>query len=302
MSEVVVRDLSFRPAFPDEESRANFIEAGRPQAGGLSGWFLAVTDDKPERIVATIRYGAAPRLSGEALTVDFRMTGGPGGELADREEDFLSAFISSLGEDFRGKIRHLPLLQEGHPWERAFTCAGFSIRYREYHLEAPVRTLAARVSKSHAALKRFPSPLENGSTVPVRECGPDEAIRLLTKLDLMNEGEIRALWETEDRRVLDRDSSCCFMLDGEMLGVVLAADAGENLKIMAIAVREDLPGAKLWVTPHLMHHLFQATAHRNYRQAFFRSNAETAPTTFNFATRAGGKVVADLRRWVREIG
>ena len=44
------------------------------------------------------------------------------------------------------------------------------------------------------------------------------------------------------------------MLDGEMLGVVLAA------------------------------------------------NAETAPTTFNFAKRAGGEVVADLRRWVKEIG
>lgn len=91
-------------------------------------------------------------------------------------------------------------------------------------------------------------------------------------------------------------------LDGELLGVVLAADAGENLNILAIAVREDFPGAKLWVTPHLMHHLFQATARRSYQQAIFRANAKTAPTTFNFAKRAGGELVADLRRWVMEIG
>lgn len=294
-------DLSFRPAFPDEDSRALHVEGDRPQVG-KSAWFLALTSAPVERIVGTIRYGRGAASADAPQGVDFRMTGGPGGELAGKEQDFLKAFTSYLAEDFRGRLRHMPLILEDHPWNDAFAGAGFEIRYREYHLEAPVQGLAARVAKSHSALQRFPSPLQRGTTIPVRDCDPGAVIGLLTQLDLMSEGEIRSIWETEDCGRLDRDASSCFMLDGELLGVVLAADAGENLNIMAIAVREDVPGAKLWVTPHLMHHLFQTTAHRSYQQAFFRANAETAPTTFNFAKRAGGELVADLRRWVMEIG
>jgi hypothetical protein len=117
----------------------------------------------------------------------------------------------------------------------------------------------------------------------------------------MEEAAIRAVWYSEDATRLDRDISSCFMLDGELLGVVLAADRGADLKVIAIAVHEEVPGAKLWGTPLLMHHLFQASADRHYRQALFRANAGTAPTTFNFAKRAGGEITADLRRWVREI-
>jgi hypothetical protein len=293
-------DLSFRPAFPDEESRAHYVEGDRPRVG-RSDWFLALTSGPVERIVGTIRYGRSAPGADAPRGLDFRMTGGPGGELAGREQEFLTAFASYL-EDFRGRLRHLPLIREDHPWNDAFAGAGFEIRYREYHLVAPVKALAARVETSHKALQRHPSPLAAGRIAPVRDCEPGPAIALIEANGLMDEAAIRAIWETEEPGKLDRDASSCFMLDDELLGVVLAADAGENLNIMAIAVREDIPGAKLWVTPHLMHHLFQTTASRNYEQAFFRANADTAPTTFNFATRAGGKVVADLRRWVKEVG
>jgi hypothetical protein len=294
-------DLIFRPAFPDEENRAKYVEGDRSPVG-RSEWFLALTQGPVERIVGTIRYGRSTPSANSARGVDFRMTGGPGGELAGKEQAFLEAFTRHCEGSFRGRLRHMPLIRDDHPWNEAFAKAGFEIRYREYHLVAPVEALAARVERSHQALQRHPSPLSAGKIVPVRECAPEAAIALIATNDLMDEAAVRAIWQSEDRGQLDRAASSCFILGGEMLGVVLAADAGRDLKIMAIAVREDVPGARLWVTPHLMHHLFQATARHHYQQAFFRANAETAPTTFNFATRAGGKVVADLRRWVKEIG
>jgi hypothetical protein len=300
MSQSCSCDLIFRPAFPDEESRAKYVEGDRAPVG-RSDWFLALIQDPVERIVGTIRYGRSAPSAHSAHGIDFRMAGGPGGELAGKEQSFLEAFIRHCEENFRGRLRHMPLIGDDHPWNEAFARAGFEIRYREYHLAAPVEALAARVARSHQALQRHPSPLSTGKIVPVRECAPEAAIELIEANDLMDEASIRAIWDAEDPGQLDRAASSCFMLDGEMLGVVLAADAGRDLKIMAIAVREDVPGARLWVTPHLMHHLFQVTARHSYEQAFFRANAETAPTTFNFATRAGGRVVADLRRWGMEI-
>lgn len=300
MSSTCSCDLIFRPAFPDEESRAQYVEGERSPVGN-STWFVALTTHPVERIIGTIRHGRRASSAGGPEGIDFRMTAGPGGELKGSEPAFLESFASYIAGSFSGRLRHMPLLSADHPWNESFAEAGFKIGFREYHLVAPVQALAARVEKSHRALQDHPSPLAAGAAIPVRGCLPEGTIDLLEKTLLMDEAGIRAIWDSEDPAQLDRDASSCFMLDGEMLGVVLAADAGRNLQIMAIAVREDVPGAKLWVTPHLMHHLFQATAHRNYEQAFFRANAETAPTTFNFAKRAGGELVADLRRWVREI-
>lgn len=294
-------DLIFRPAFPDEESRAQYVEGARLSVG-RSDWFLALTGGSMERIVGTIRYGNSAPGANSLQGIDFRMTAGPGGELAGNEAEFLESFVRHLEGDFSGRLRHMPLVPGEHPWSETFAKAGFGIRYREYHLAAPVKALAARVARSHRALQRHPSPLAAGKIVPVRECAPDATIALLGEKFLMDEAGIRSIWSTGDPRQLDRDASSCFMLDGEMLGVVLAADAGRDLKIMAIAVREEFPGAKLWVTPCLMHHLFQATARRDHEQAIFRANAETAPTTFNFATRAGGEILADLCRWGMDIG
>jgi hypothetical protein len=299
MNRTCSRDLIFRPAFPDEESRAKYVEGDRSPVG-KSDWFVAVTEGVPERIVATIRYGRAPQARDERAGIDFRLTPGPGNELAGQEKEFLSAFTNSLGQDFQGKIRHMPLVPLGHPWDDAFAQAGFEPRYREHYLEAPVAALAARVARSCTALERYPSPLRQGRIVPVRECDPGEVIALLTATGLMGEPEIRAIWETEDRSRLDRDASACFVLDGRILGVVLAADAGNNLNIMAIAVREDVTGTRLWVVPHLMQHLFQATAGHGYEHATFRANADASPTTFNFAKRAGGSAVVELRRWVKQ--
>lgn len=301
MNRTSSRNLIFRPAFPDEESRAKYVAGDRSPAE-RSGWFVAVTEGPPERIVATIRYGRAPQAQDEPAGIDFGLTSGPGNELAGQMEDFLSAFTNFLGRDHRGKIRHLPLIPEGHPWDAAFVRAGFEPRYREYHLEARWEAFGARITKSYAALQRHPSPLQAGRPLSIRSQGPDEVISLLTRTGLMDEAGIRAIWETDDRGRLDRDASICFVLNGETLGVMLVADAGTELYILAIAVREEVPGTRLRVVPQMLNHLFTATARRGYERVRFRANAETAPTVRNFTLRAGGTTTADLRRWVKEIG
>lgn len=300
MSKTCSCDLSFRPAFPDEESRAKYVEGDRAPVG-RSDWFLALTHTPVERIVGVIRYGRSNPSADHPAGIDFRMTGGPGGELAGKEQDFLKSFTCSLAERFSGRLRHLPLIPDGHPWNEAFAKAGFEIRYREYQLLASLKPLAARAARSWQALHLRHSPLAAGKIVPLRQSPPDDAIAILKKTRLMDEAGVRAIWDTEDPAVLDRDASACFILHGEMLGVVMAASRGEELHIMAIAVREEIPGTRLRVAPALTHHLFEATAHRNHERVSFRANAETARTSFNFATRTGGEVVADLRRWVKEI-
>jgi hypothetical protein len=300
MSKTCSCDLSFRPAFPDEESRAKYVEGDRSPVG-RSDWFLALTRDPVERIIGVIRYGRSAPSADHPGGIDFRMTGGPGGELAGKEADLLESFTGFLAERFSGRLRHTPLIPDSHPWNEAFAKAGFEIRYREYQLLAPLKPLAARAARSRQALERRHSPLAAGKIVPLRQCAPEDAIPLLEKTRLMDEPGVRAIWDTEDPGVLDRDASACFILHGEVLGVVMAASRGEELHIMAIAVREEVPGTRLRVTPFLMHHLFEATAHRNHERVFLRANAETARTSFNFGKRTGGELVADLRRWVKEI-
>lgn len=301
MSKTCSCDLIFRPAFPDEESRAKYVEGDRVPVG-RSEWFLALTRGPVERIVGVIRYGRSAPAADHPGGIDFRMTAGPGGELAGKEQDLLESFTTFLAARFKGRLRHLPLLPAEHPWNEAFANAGFEIRYREYQLLASVKPLAMRASRSNQALQRHHSPLAAGQIVPVRECTPDEVIALLEKTRLMKEAGVRAIWDTEDPAVLDRDASACFILHGKVLGVIMAASHGNELEVMAIAVREEVPGARLRVPPPLMHHMFEATAHRNHERVFLRANADTARSSFNFGKRTGGEVVADLRRWVKEIG
>ena len=214
----------------------------------------------------------------------------------------MESFIAHLGPDFRGRLRHMRLIPADHPWDSVFAAAGFTPGYREFHLLAPLEALAKRVKRSCDLARRHPSPLEEGRMIPVRDCDPEQAIGLIAGARLMEESEIRAVWRTEDRNLLDRDASACFFLDDRLIGVILGRDAGDRLVIPAIVVREEVPGAKSWLVARLLQHLFDTTASRGYTHVGFRANGDTAPTSINFARRAEGSTVSEFRRWVKEIG
>ena len=191
-------------------------------------------------------------------------------------------------------------MAEESPLDAALDAAGFGARYSEYRLQIPWQIAADRGAEIHAILGRVRSPLQEAVVVPARECRPEQAIPLLTASRLMGEVEIRTMWDSEDRTRFDRDASACLIWRGETLGVLMCADAGPDLRVMAIAGREDIPGARRRIIPELTHHLFASTARRGYERVIFRANASTALQTRNLALRAGGSTLHELHRRVRE--
>lgn len=293
------RALTFRPAYPDEVGRANFVEGPQPWAGSGSFFYLALDAG---RIVGVIRCMRGAASADHPAWIDFRLSSGPGGELSGREGEFLEDFLGFASRGFHGILRYLPLVAAGSPLDAAFQAAGFSPRYREYRLEIPWQVAADRGAEVHALMERVASPLSAAAVVPLRYCQPEQAIPLLAASGLMGEEDIRAIWHSEDRSRLDPDASACLIHKGETLGAIVCADAGLDLRVLAIAGREDIPGARRRVIPLLTHHMFQATAGRGYRRVIFRANAESAVQTRNLAHRAGGSTLLELRLWVKEIG
>ncbi|WP_265594821.1 hypothetical protein [Haloferula sp. BvORR071] len=295
------RPLIFRPAYPDEIGRALFVESQQTWPHPGTFFFLAVEDGEPARIVGVIRCMRRAAGKDHPAWIDFRLIAGPGGEIAGHEAEFLNAFLSFASPGFHGILRHLTPVAADSPLDVALGAAGFSPRYREYRLEIPYQIAADRGVEVHALMARIPSPLRAAQIIPLRDCQVEQAIPLLTASQLMSENEIRSIWESGERARLDREASACLVHAGETLGVILCADAGPDLRVMAIAGREDIPGARRRVIPLLTHHMFHATAGCGYQRVIFRANAETAVQTRNLAHRAGGSTLLELRRWVKEI-
>jgi hypothetical protein len=296
---ILAADTIFRPAYPDEVGRAKFVDGNRDWKLPSSEWFLALTSEPVERIVAVIRHHRSGRHSPEAA-IDFRITAGAGGEIKERTEEFLTAFIAATASDFRGILRNTVTFSVDHPYERAMRNLGFVPKYRELQLETPWDEAAVKVSRAHSLFQRRFSRMNDAMTVPLRECAPEDAIPLLTELGLMPEQEIRALWHTPDSSQLDRDASACLILDGQTIGVVLCADAGDTIRIMAIAGREDVAGARSRAITGLLAHIVRVRGDCGYRWVRFRSNADTSLQTLHLALRNGGTVVRESRRWVKE--
>ncbi len=301
MTAAAPRSLIFRPAYPDEVSRANYVEGAATWRQPGSFQFLAVEEGTSGRIVAVIRCSRQAERDDFPALIDFRFCAGPGGEIAGQEDQFLAAFMGFIGRDFRGTLRHLPLLPETHPLAQSLAAAGFAPRYSEHHLEIPWQRAADRGAEMNALMRRVPSPLQTARIVPARDCQPEQVISLLAAAQLMGEAEIRAIWDSSDRRRFDRDASACLVWKGETIGTLICADAGKDLLVMAIAGREDIPGTRRRIIPWLTHHLFLTNAGRGYERVIFRANAQSAAQTRNLAHRAGGSTLQVLQRYVREI-
>lgn len=288
--------LDFRPAYPDEQGRASHLDSGSSWAMGESRWFVAVIDGPPERIVGVIRYFHDPDG-----TLDFRLIPGSGAELSGHEARFLDAFVRFSEAFSPGLLRYAELLVEGHPLGDILHRAGFEIRYREQYLEAPWAIAAERVGRI-ALAPGLRNPRWAGLEIrPARACAVETFIPLVIAKQLFPEQELRAIWDSPDPMRLDRDASACLILDGEILGVVLCADAGDHLRIMVIAGREDVPGARHRVVPLLMDHVFRTRSNHGYVKIVFRANSDQARQTVNLARRTGGRVTGEARRWGRPL-
>lgn len=291
------RALDFRPAYPDEQGRAGHLDSGSPWAFPESRWFAAVTDGYPERIVGVIRYFHSSAGRTSSGTLDFRLVLGPGAELTGHEDAFLDAFTRFAETFSPGLLRYADLLVEDHPLGDILHRAEFEIRYREQYLEAPWALAAERVGKVADTLGRRSSRWAGLEIRPARACAVETFIPLVIAKQLISEEEIRAIWDSPDSTRMDRDASACLLLEGEILGVVVCADAGDHLRIMAIAGREDVPGARHRAVPLLMDHVFRTRSDRGYDRIVFRANTEHARQTVNLARRTGGHVTGEARRW-----
>lgn len=300
MSTACVSNVTCRPAWPDESGRANFIEARQSWPFPRSNWFLAVTDDPLERIVGAIRHHRTPATVQTPAVVDFRFTPGPGREIHGTEERFLSDFIAYLESKPHAMLRYCRLLESGDSLEAVLQNLGFYPRYRESWLEAPWLTARERLFRSLTALKRRPSSLQAAAIVPLSDVSPEQAIPLLTHFHLMTEAEIRSLWNSSNPGHLDRSISACVVLAGEVVGVLLCAVSGKKMRILALAGREDIPGAQSYAMTRLMEHVFVTCADREFEHLQFRANSDMARQTTHLALRSGGVIVRELRRWVKD--
>jgi hypothetical protein len=290
----------FRPAHPDEQGRAGHLDSGSSWKLAESRWFAAVIDGPPERIVGVIRYAPVePAPKSPPGTIDFRLVPGPGAELAGHEEAFLDAFLRFAGTLHGNLIRYADLLPPGHFLDEIFQRLGFSIRYREERFETPWQLTTERVARVAAALRQQTSTLASAKILPARACAIEMALPLLERGNLMDGSELRSIWNSPDPTRMDRDASACLVLGGETLGVVICADAGDHLRVLAIIGDENIPGARRHAIPLLMDHAFRICADRGYGRTVFRANTDQARQTMNLARRLGGRVTSEARRWRR---
>ena len=279
--------LEFRAAFPDESGRAAFLDPRKWECGTCH-WFLAMTAGPPERTVGAARYAVSPG------GIDFRLIGGPGGEMAGREAEFLKRYLDFCGKFAPCEIRYVDMLEDDAT-DALLLGAGFKETYREQRFETGWEETRERVSRISRGLEGKSSPLARAEVVPVRNLEMEQA-RLVISLGLIKEPELRGLWNSPDPTRLDRDLSGCLMLDGETLGVVLCAQAGDRLRILAIAGRDDFPGARRRAIPMLMDHIFRHAVESGYKHFIFRANVENALQTVNLARRLGGRMIGEVRR------
>lgn len=292
-------DLEFRAAFPDEVARAIHLGAGQTWNFPESRFFVAVVLGPPERLVGVVRYSHIPAPTSGAGVIDFRLLAGPGGELESNEAEFLAAFVQFSRSLPSSLLRYADLLAENHPLGDLLEHAGFEIRYREQYLEAPWSIAAERVARITRDLASPNSRWSSLEIRPARNCGVESALPLILARQLMPEHELRSIWNSPDPLRMDREASACLVLEGQTIGVVICADAGDHLRVMAITGHENFPGSKRRVVPLLMDHVFRTRADRGYDRIVFRANIDQARQTVNLARRTGGRVTGEARRWAK---
>jgi hypothetical protein len=292
MTETAAERLEFRAAFPDESGRAAFLDP-RNWENGDCHWWLALIAGPPERIVGAVRYSCS------ANGIDFRLVRGPGGELAGREAALLEDFLAFCRRFSPAEIRYVDSLED-EAIDDLLAAAGFEVIYCEQRFETRWAETQQRVSRIFRSLDGRPSPLAIAEVVPVRDLEMKQA-QLVISLGLMREPDLRGMWHSPDPTRFDRDLSACLVLDGQTLGVVLCADAGSHLRILAIAGRDDFPGARRRAVPLLMDHVFRSAGARGYEGFLFRANVENARQTVNLAHRLGGRIIGEIRRRGRKL-
>lgn len=255
-----------------------------------SHWFLALTEGPPERIVGAVRYAYA--LDG----IDFRLVAGHGGELADREQELLDAFFHFCGRFSCDQLHYTDFVDANSSLDLLLDRAGFNITYREQRFETDWKETRDRVRRTYFRLEAKKGTIHQPKVQAIRRLDVEAALPLVVSQRLMEEAELRAMWNSPDPTILDRDTSACLMLNGETIGVILCADAGDRLRVLGVIGSENFAGARRRAIPMLMEHVFSTCDSRGYQGFIFRANVESAQQTANLALRLGGRVTGEVHR------
>jgi hypothetical protein len=287
--------LVFRPAFPDETDRASFLDT-TPWNHAGSHWFVAVLPRPIERLVGAIRYTVSLGV------IDFRMVAGAGGELLGQHPDFLQAWMEFCNNAFAPVlVRYADLCPLDSPLESWLLGAGFESRYHEQSFETEWPEARRRVQRIHQALQRQKNPFRHARILPVRGLPPEDILRLVLSHQLMNEIELRRMWNSPDPSVLNRDLSACMFLQDKPVGALLCAELESKLHILALTGDEKVPGARRHALPMLMEHVFTRAGERSFTHLRFRANVDQARQTVNLAIRTGGQRIGEAARYARHL-
>lgn len=280
--------VSCRAAFSDEAARAAYLDGGA-WFGGVSHWYVAVTCGPLERIVGAVRY----RYSDAGI--QFRLVLGPGGELAGREQDLLMAFLKFAERFSPVELWCVDPVEVGGKVDLLLETAGFEVHYREQRFQVDWQENSGRVRRIAKAVTAGESAgWAEAQVRSVRDMEVEQILPMILQHRLLGEMDLRRMWASPDPTILDRDASCCLVLGGEVLGVILCADAGEALRFLVLVAREEVPGARTRVMPMLVAKVLDVCEGRGYRHGFFRANLDVAQQTVNLARRMKGRVTADL--------
>jgi hypothetical protein len=293
--------LHYRPAFPDEAGRAKYVDGAAHWPFPQSGWFLAIRPGSAERIVAVIRYAYEATHGGETGTLHFRFSAAGDFNCPASAGEFLASFERETSRLPHQLLRHVRLIPAGHLLETTLERAGFSIRYCETRLEAPWAEAAARVNRIAQAIRCRERTIASAAIVAARDLQPEAILPLLEANHLMSERELRELWSANDPSALDLDVSSALTSGGKTLGVILCAEAGDSLRVLAAAGDSENAGARSGVIPLLMDHSMRLCSGRVFRSLMFRANPDAAIQTVNLALRSGGKVMSEMRRWAKDV-
>jgi hypothetical protein len=288
--------LEFRPAFPDEASRASFLDPA-PWDLGSSHWFVAIMPGSTERLVGTVRYCLSPGF------IDFRLASAASGELAGQVATFLDAWISFCNAAFAPScLRHANFCQPGSTLDAALSEAGFEIRYREQHLETEWQEARRRILRVNQSLARKNGPFQSARILPARAIRVEDVMPLILADHLLPEAELRRMWNTPDPSILNRDLSACLYLEDRPVAAVLCAERQDKLLILAIAGNANIPGARRRALPMLLERIFSHSPLHSFSHLQFRANVEKARQTVNLALRTGGRKTGEAVRHALELG